>query len=92
MFDYQFGKSLNQYDWNSGTFQETKPPVESYQSGFASGSLGLTNQPDDAPRANPNPHTAIPRSQRKKKPKLLLWLLLSLALIGLGFGLYKLIR
>jgi len=94
MLDYQFGQSMGNYDWLSGTFKDSHSPIGEYQNGFHPISLGvnLDVKPFELPDNFDAPQRPIstPPVKKKKKGKALIWVLLVLALIGLGFGLYKL--
>lgn len=93
MSTYQFGKSLDRYDWASGTFKDSPSKASMYQNGFIPSSLlpNKGNQESKQSKGQTEPAKKPPvQAKRKKKGKVFLWIFLVLALIGIGFGLYKL--
>ena len=94
MINYQFGQTLENFDWQSGSFHKKPVKKPSYQNGFPKSSLSLNVQAPTvaAPVAQERASTAeMPMPPKKKRPKLIVWVLLILMLIALGFGLYKLL-
>lgn len=89
MFTYNFQDSLDRIDWPTGSFKDSPSKTSQYQGGFATSSLTLQPASTEIPTAtqkasdktNPKAYTA----GKRKKGKVILWALLILALVGIGW-------
>ena len=89
MFTYNFQDSLDRIDWSTGTFKDSPTEVSQYKGGFAPSSLTLqttsSNTTTDPQKASDKPNPKAYTARKRKKGKVILWIFLILALIGISW-------